>query len=202
MGQLLVAGAASTHEQPTGDPLSRLTAATGTTGPAFAAFGARAVLFRYMTQPQLDRIAGRLVACKEPDKREAAVVAAMRRFLVMTQPLGGDLRIEGLPNNEYAQDLNGLPANIDGTSPPGGKPEVYNMCVQLPGDDEPNSVFRVAPKYMRPAPIVDDWPCRDAYHDKIPEDDKADQWYEEQVRKYEQLQLMMGGQSFGPSRPT
>merc|ERR1711924_255815 len=156
-----------------------------------------AVLFRYMKQAQIGRIAGRLVACKEADTREAAGVAAMRRFLAMTQPLGGDVRVEGLAESTYAQDLNGLPAQIDGFAPPGGEPEVYNLRVQLPGDDEPNSVFRVSPKYMRPAPIVDGWPCRDEHHDKIPEDDKADEWYEEQVRKYEQMQLMMGGRSFG-----
>lgn len=200
-GQQLVAAAAAAIQQPKGDPLSTLAAAKGTTGPAFAAFGNRAVHFRYMTQDQLDRIAGRLVDVCDAEVREAAVVAAMRRFLALSQPLGGEVRLVGAPQRS-SQDLNGLNAQIDGLSPPGGSPEVYNLCVQLPGQDEPQSVFRIEPKYMRPAPIVDNWPCYDPNHDKIPEDDNADGWYDEQVTKYEQLLIMMGGRCYGPSRPS
>jgi len=52
---------------------------------------------------------------------------------------------------------------------------------------------------MRPAPIADDY--YDSHHNPIPEDDKAESWYEKQVAEYELMQRMMGGRSFGPSRP-
>ena len=104
------------------------------TGPAFQAFGQRAVDLRYIPQEELDQIATRLSGYSEGE-REAAIVVAMRRFLSMGQPMGSSIVLVDCPVRHKSAkniDLNGLPAIIDRNAPPGGKPEVYNVAVQIP----------------------------------------------------------------------
>ena len=113
----------------------------------------------------------------------------------------GDIRLEGCPvRHKHAMDvdINVLTARLDPSSPPGGSPEVYNVMVQLPGDEEPMSIVRVQPKYFRAVALAGDY--RDANFEKIPEDHEADAWYAAKLQHYNKMQLM--GICFGPPRPS
>ncbi|KAL1520978.1 hypothetical protein AB1Y20_022536 [Prymnesium parvum] len=172
-------------------------------GAAFEAFGERAVAFGYITQQQLDRIRKRLVDTPAP-QREGAIVAALRRFLAFTQPLGHEVRLVGCPiraDSAPEVDLNGLRAQCEPSTPPGGTPEMYNVLVQLPSDETPETLVVVQPKYLRPIPIDED--TRDPNAEPIPEDgEPADTWYTNKVIEYEKdsvnrLALQLAGKG-GP----
>ena len=80
-GNALVATA--TASQSTGGGASGLEGlrSAGGTGPAFVAFGERAVLHRDLSQQQLERIAARLTSYATAEERESETVKAMRRFI-------------------------------------------------------------------------------------------------------------------------
>jgi len=169
------------------------------TGPALQAFGALAVKFGYIPQFELDRIYARLGSIDSDHEREAATVAALRRFICKMQPLGLDVELVGCPTRHKEGpgiDLNGLPASVDPSAPPGGTPEVYNVAVQLPEDDEPRSIVCVEPKYLRPSTSA----TRDERAEKVPEDHQADAWYEALIAHHEKHASMFGSK-FGPARP-
>lgn len=208
-GNALVA--AATASQSTGGGASGLEGlrSAGGTGPAFVAFGERAVLHRYISQQQLERIAARLTSYATAEERESETVKAMRRFIACSQPLS-QVRLVGCPvRHKVAEhvDLNGLKARMDLMSAmPGGTPERYNVNVKIPGmddeDDEvddPCHIVVVEPKHLRPAPLGE---CmRDEYHEKIPEDHVADAWWAEKEEHWQQMQRMGMGR-MGPPRPS
>ena len=135
LGDALVEAAIAS--QSSGDAKSGLEKlrAAGGTGPAVVAFGERAVVHRYMSQQQLERIAARLMSYPTADEREAETVKAMRRFIACDQPLF-EVRLVDCPvrhNRAPKVDLNGLKARMDVmSSMPGGTPERYNVGVKLP----------------------------------------------------------------------
>jgi hypothetical protein len=184
-GKALIAAAVKHCAPPAADLKRKLD--TGT-GPALEAFGKKAVEFRYISQAELDRIRARIRGLPTEEEREAATVAAMRRFLAFSQPFGLDMVLTGCPLRQEDNpkiDVNGLPASLDSMSgPPSGNPEGYNICVKMPGDDEdddPSWMMRgVEPKYMRPAD-----PMFDEYAEKIPEDHAAEAWWEAKMHHYE-----------------
>jgi len=205
--------AAATAWQDTGGGVSGLEGlrAAGGTGPAFVAFGERAVTHRYISQQQLERIAARLTSYSTADEREHETVKAMRRFIAASQPLT-EVRLVGCPVRHKAAkhvDLNGLQARMDVMSAmPGGTPERYNVNVKLPSagggddsdeDDEPCHIVVVEPKHLRPAPL--DECSRDQFHEKIPEDHVADAWWAEKEQHWQSMQRMGMGR-MGPPRPS
>ena len=215
LGNALISAAVAS--QTSGNSASALDAlkADSGTGPAFVAFGERAVVHRYISQQQLERIAARLTSYPTAEEREAETVKAMRRFIACTQPLS-EVRLVGCPTRHKMAptvDLNGLKARMDTmSSMPGGTPERYNVGVKLPSgsgggggsdddddDDEPSHVVQVEPKYLRPCPLAED--PRDQFHAKIPEDHAAEAWWAEQEEHYSMMQRMGMG-SRGPPRPS
>ena len=63
-------------------------------------------------------------------------------------------------------------------------------------------VVQVEPKYMRTVPIKHDY--ADRFHEKIPEDHEADEWFNARVARYEEnlpMLIALGGPR-GPKRPT
>mmetsp|Transcript_31735 Transcript_31735/g.81289 ORF Transcript_31735/g.81289 Transcript_31735/m.81289 type:complete len:255 (+) Transcript_31735:250-1014(+) len=186
--------------------LEALQAGTAT-GPAFAAFGERAVKLQYITQEQLDTVAVRLAGIEDPAEREEETVKAMRRFLCTCQPLGDNIRVQpnckvftrGTKSGQRKQvfDLNGMELSIEGTSPPGGEPERYNVLLEE-DEDGSQAVLQIEPKYLRPCPMSECY-GRDCNAAKIPEDHEADEWWEGILahhRKCQMLGLM------GPARPS
>ena len=135
LGDALVATATASQATGVASGLEDLKAAGGT-GPAFVAFGERAVTHRYISQQQLDRIANRLTLYPTAEDREAETVKAMRRFIAARQPLS-EVRLVGCPVRHKSApkvDLNGLRARMDlMSSMPGGTPDRYNVNVKLPG---------------------------------------------------------------------
>ena len=189
LGRALVEAAiASQSSAAMASGLEKLRAAGGT-GPAFVAFGERAVVHRYMSQQQLERVAARLTSYPTAEEREAETVKAMRRFIACGQPLF-EVRLVDCPvrhKRAPSIDLNGLKARMDlHSSMPGGTPERYNVGVKLPScgggggssddddddDDDPNSVVQVEPRHLRPCPLSEDY--RDEHAEKIPEDHFAE----------------------------
>ena len=174
----------------------------GGTGHAFLAFSERAVDLGYLTRQQRDTIAARIARIQDAGAREAALVAAMRRFLSTGQPLGGNMRVTSDCNRVkniagIFYDLNGESLDIDGFAPPGGNPERYNVCLDV--GDGCRAVLQIEPKHLRPGPLdEDEW---DEYHEPIPEDHKADEWWEEVLQRYEHL-CAAGMASFGAPRPS
>ena len=221
LGDALVEAAIAS--QSSGDAKSGLEKlrAAGGTGPAFVAFGERAVVHRYVSQQQLERIAARLMSYPTADEREAETVKAMRRFIASDQPLF-EVRLVDCPVRHKRApkvDLNGLKARMDVmSSMPGGTPERYNVAVKLPSsggggggggsddedddddddDDEPNCVVQVEPRHLRPCPLSED--CRDEMAEKIPEDHAAEAWWAEKEERYAQMQRVGLG-NYGPPRP-
>ena len=187
------------------------------TGPALAAFLKRAVEFKYITQAEHDRILARISAIAGAPEREMATVAAMRRFIANSQPLGGKIVLVGCPVRHKSRpdfDLNGIVVHTEGL--PGGTPERYNIQVPVkekkkgkvrgfkPGEDDDDAdvmfVVQVEPRYMRTVPIACDF--SDEYHAKIPEDHMAEAWYAAEEARYEKNLPMLralGGR--GPARP-
>jgi len=209
LGDALVTAAVAAQSTGTTSALEDLKAAGGT-GPAFVSFGERAVVHRYISQQQLERIAARLTSYPTFEEREAETVKAMRRFIAKGQPLY-EVRLVGCPVRHKSAptvDLNGLKARMDVmSSMPGGAPERYNVNVKLPAphgddsddDDEPCHNVVVEPKHLRPCPLAEDF--RDDHHAKIPEDHAAEAWWAEKEEHYRKMQLMgMGG--YGPPRPS
>lgn len=169
-------------------PLTKLTKGTG---PAFEAFGERAVQHRYITQPALDAIRNRIEILPALEQ-EDALVCAMRRFCACTQPMSSVV-LSG-------HVLGGFPARLVGCAPPGGTPEVYNVAVMMPDTIEP-LLIQVEPKHFRPAPIERD--ARDDMHERIPADHEAEAWFAERILASEMMfraEESMGA-SFGPKRP-
>mmetsp|Transcript_21695 Transcript_21695/g.35790 ORF Transcript_21695/g.35790 Transcript_21695/m.35790 type:complete len:284 (-) Transcript_21695:233-1084(-) len=209
LGNALVATAVASQSTANASSALENLRAAGGTGPAFVSFGERAVVHRYISQQQLERIAVRLTSYPTAEAREAETVKAMRRFIACRQPLS-DVRLVGCPVRHKmapAVDLNGLKARMDVmSSMPGGTPERYNVNVKLPADgddsddgDEPNHIVVVEPKHLRPCPLAEDF--RDQYHEKIPEDHAAEAWWAEQEEHYQKMQRM--GMGFrGPPRPS
>lgn len=190
------------------------------TGDALAAFLKRAVDFKYITQAEHDRILARISAIAAAQEREMATVAAMRRFIANTQPLGGNMVLVGCPVRHKDRpdfDLNGVLVRTEGL--PGGTPERYNVQVAVkerkkgkvvrgfkPGEDDDDAdawlVVQVEPRYMRPVPIACDF--SDEYHEKIPEDHMAEAWYAAEEARYaknEKLTMLMALGGRGPARP-
>ena len=146
-----------------------------------------------------------------------ATVAAMRRFIANSQPLGGKIVLVGCPVRHKSRpdfDLNGIVVHTEGL--PGGTPERYNIQVPVkekkkgkvrgfkPGEDDDDAdvmfVVQVEPRYMRTVPIACDF--SDEYHEKIPEDHMAEAWYAAEEARYEKNLPMLralGGR--GPARP-
>lgn len=197
LGNILVAAAVTSQSVGESTPgLEKLLAAGGT-GPAFVAFGERAVVHSYISKQKLDRIAVRLTSYPTPEECEAETAKAMRRFIACGQPLT-DVRLVGCPVRHKSApkvDLNGLRATMGsmGASMPSGTPERYNVAVRLPskhgGDDlgeAPKHIVQVEPKYLRPCPLAED--VRDPAHAKIPEDHAAEEWWAEQQVRYKKLQ--------------
>jgi hypothetical protein len=211
------------------EPLDMLAAATGTTGPAFAAFGRRAVDMRYMTQEELDQVAFRLALDTADEDREAKVIEAMRRFIALDQPLADNVRLKGFPVNS----LNGLRARCDPTQTPeqnrtaatryrfnSGMPkhianrqqetEVYNVYIQTPGAgdgwyDDSWYHIRVTPQYLRPGKVME---ASDPYAKPIPSDgEEANSWFKQaadiQSAKTRLINELFTDQSSGwhPERP-
>jgi hypothetical protein len=181
--------------------VSDLAAAAGTTGPAFSAFGQRAVALNYMTQEQLDQVAQRLVDTDD-DQREAAVVEAMRRFIALNQPLSNNMRLKGF----HIKSLNGLPVRCYTNAPPGGTPEVYNIAIRLPGELEEWLDLRVNPRYLRPGKHA---ASPDPYASRIPADGRAaNLWFKKVVADFESMERLKKElftpkvhAKFGPVRP-
>jgi hypothetical protein len=188
------------------------------TGPALTAFLKRAVEFKYITQAEHDRILARISAIPAAPEREMAMVAAMRRFIANTQPLGGNMVLVGCPVRHKSKpdfDLNGIIVRTEGL--PGGTPERYNINVPVkekkkgkargfkPGEDDDDAdamlVVQVEPRHMRPVPIACDF--SDEYHEKIPEDHMAEAWYAAEEARYEKnLPMLMALGGRGPARPS
>ena len=218
LGRALVEAAiASQSSAAMASGLEKLRAAGGT-GPTFVAFGERAVVHRYMSQQQLERVAARLTSYPTAEEREAETVKAMRRFIACGQPLF-EVRLVDCPvrhKRAPSIDLNGLKARMDlHRLMPGGTPERYNVGVKLPSsggggggssddddddddDDDPNCVLQVEPRHLRPCPLSEDY--RDEHAEKIPEDHFAEAWWAEMEERYAQRQRMGLG-NFGPPRP-
>ena len=177
--------------------------------------------FNYITAAENDRIIARISSIHDPEEREMATVAAMRRFIAGTQPLGGKMILVDCPTRHQTEsdfDLNGIIVSTDGL--PGGTPERYNIYVPFkksgkgkvrgfkPHEEEAADdasfklVVQVEPKYMRTVPIKHDY--ADRFHEKIPEDHKADEWFDARVARYEEnlpMLIALGGPR-GPKRPT
>ena len=175
----------------------------GGTGPAFVAFAQRAVDLGYLTRQQRDTIAARIARFQDASAREAALVAAMRRFLSTGQPLGLNMRIASDCNRVFKNiagnfyDLNGKSLDIDSFAPPGGDPERYNVCLDV--GDGCRAVLQIEPKHLRPGPLdEDEW---DEYHEPIPEDHKADEWWIEVLLRHEHL-VATGMAAFAAPRPS
>ena len=190
----------------------------GGTGPALAAFCERALAFKYITRPEHDRIIARISGIATAEEREAAAVAAMRRFVANTQPLGRMMLVDcPVRHKRYPDvDLNGIIVHTEGL--PGGTPERYNVTVPLkqgkkgkmrgfkPKQDDDEAevslLVQVQPRYMRPIPIEHDY--SDECHDIIPEDHMADAWFNEEVARYEKdlpIMMALGGLGEREKRP-
>jgi hypothetical protein len=167
---------------------------------ALQAFVQRAVLLGYIPFTEAEAVTARLCHLP-PGEREKETVKAVRRFLAFDQPLGEvitfvpecPVRLKAHPG----LTLVGLPAEMDSSAPPGGSPERYSVLVQLPGEEEPDTLVQIEPRYLWPGPIEDD--TVDPNAEPIPLDRDAEAWFDAKVAHYERC--LAFGQA-GPSRPT